>query len=146
MRIPHQLACAAVAVLLGTACGAGEGEQLIPPATPAPTATATLTLTPSASPGTSTGLPEEPGPKTRAEYLDSLNGIDPALTSPDDDTAVLRGRQTCQMIAETEGREDRDEVRGVEVRELFAVSGYEADGADAELIMAAVRKHLCPDM
>lgn len=92
------------------------------------------------------GLPPEPNAEARKAFLGALNAIDPRIIKPGkEDQAVSRGLNQCSVIKVSPDDKAKlaESALGrftVDTR-LPEISTQET----GEKIVAAVRKHLCPD-
>ncbi|MER7799014.1 hypothetical protein ABTX71_01650 [Streptomyces parvulus] len=92
------------------------------------------------------GLPPEPSTEARKAFLDALNAIDSRIIKPGkEDQAVSRGLNQCSVIKNSPDDKAKlaESALGrftIDTR-LPEINTQET----GEKIVAAVRKHLCPD-
>ncbi|MGC0415733.1 hypothetical protein [Embleya sp. AB8] len=158
MRHRHTAALAtAAALLLLTACGSdGDTKSDAKATTAKPAATtptkaapASTTPAPATTPKTpgSTGskpaaaLVGTPDAATQAKYIAELTAIDPAIVANKIDRAVSRGRDQCTSVKEW----PNDHPKLVTLTEQrFTTTNGPLGQTKAEKVLAAVRKHICP--
>ncbi|MFI1380641.1 hypothetical protein [Embleya sp. NPDC020886] len=158
-RITRHAAAAtlAAAVLFATGCsGNGDddktnkvkaaGPATVTPDTPkasspaAPTTKAEAGTTAAAAPGAAVAVPK-PDAATQAKYVADLDAIDPAIVNGKADRAVSRGRDQCTSIKQWPG-DDPKLIALVDQR--FTTPNGPMGAAKAKLVLAVVRKHICP--
>ncbi|GII28387.1 hypothetical protein Pmi06nite_18290 [Planotetraspora mira] len=91
-----------------------------------------------------TGLPPMPDEETEAKYIKALDVIDPEIVGDQDETEVVNhGRDQCVSVKEW----PKEQAKLLELTaKRFKAPGH-SDGFGAtknKLILAAVRKYLCP--
>ncbi|MFF2122653.1 hypothetical protein ACFVXH_35575 [Kitasatospora sp. NPDC058184] len=117
------------------------------PAAPAPAATqppAPAGTTPAAAGAAKpSGPPPKPDAATTTAYVAALMAIDPEIVSDKPDRVVSRGRDQCTSVAEWPN--DQPKLVDLANKRFTSAKHPEGFGPDkAALILAAVRKHICP--
>ena len=91
-----------------------------------------------------TGLPPEPDEETQAKYIAALKAIDPEIVGDQDETEIVNhGRDQCVSIKEWP--KEQAKLIGLTAKRFKAPGHPDGFGATKnKMIIAAVRKYLCP--
>jgi len=94
-----------------------------------------------AAPAAADGPVAKPDAATSAAYIADLQAIDPAIVAGKTDRAISRGRDQCSSVKEWPD----DQAKLVDLAEQRFTTTAGPIGVDkAEKVLAAVRKHICP--
>jgi hypothetical protein len=142
-RTATALLTVAIAAAGLTACSSDKDTSTpaakTPPPAAAPSAPASSNK-PLASAEAKNGIPPKPDAATQAKYIAALNAIDPAVVNGKEDRAVSRGRDTCG----TAHSFPKDHAKVVDTTRQRFSGAKQFNTAQAEKILTAVQKHLCP--
>ncbi|GAA4575857.1 hypothetical protein GCM10023193_75400 [Planotetraspora kaengkrachanensis] len=92
-----------------------------------------------------TGLPPMPDEATQAKYIAALKAIDPEIVGDQDETEIVNhGRDQCVSVKDWP--KEQAKLVGLTAKRFKTPDHPDGFGAAKnKLILAAVRKHLCPD-
>ncbi|MGW2484955.1 DUF732 domain-containing protein [Streptomyces sp. NPDC001571] len=141
-RTATALLTVAVAAAGLTACSSDKDSKpatKTPPPAAAPSTPASPNK-PLASAEAKNGIPPKPDAATQAKYIAALNSIDPAIVNGKEDRAVSRGRDTCGTVHSF----PKDHAKVVDTTRQRFSGAKQFNTAQAEKILTAVQKHLCP--
>jgi hypothetical protein len=125
-----------LAVLLALAgCGSDTTAQDVPSGAPSVVVATIASVT---------GLPPEPDEETQAKYIEALKAIDPEIVGDQDETEIVNhGRDQCVSVKEWP--KEQAKLIGLTGKRFKAPGHSDGFGAAKnKLILAAVRKYLCP--
>lgn len=129
MRARHVVVVGAALVALA-GCGGGDKPEAAPAATKAPTI--------------DSGVVPEPDAAAAKAYIADLRKIDADIVGDDTEKVIDRGRNQCSSVKDS----PKDQAKLVDSTNQRFTSPEHPDGfgeKKATKILAAVRKHLCPN-
>jgi hypothetical protein len=130
-----------VALTLGAVAAGCGGAPADEPSTSTPPPASTETSSTAAA---DLGIPPAPDDATTAAYIADLQAIDAEIVGDKDPRALVsRGRDQCRSVKDN----PTDQAKLVDLtNKRFTAPGHsDGFGLDkATLILAAVRKHICP--
>ncbi|MFJ2279257.1 hypothetical protein ACIOEZ_34475 [Streptomyces sp. NPDC087866] len=92
------------------------------------------------------GIPDEPKGAHRQAYLDALNSIDTRIIKPGkEDQAISRGIDQCSTVKSFPNDKAKLAQSALDRFTITTRLPEISNQATGEKIVAAVRKHICPD-